>query len=463
MPNDPLEHLKRIQAHLEALRRARQGQPPNVNLSNPNINPANVQFRAPGGPLFGSPSLPDPLIEWMLQDLPPRTFHDVLNETVSRLKIKGYRPGHVPREEGLKILKKRYEKELPFRMRMNQMWLQSRKKEESAFRLIGPDVIRREPWPVVERFGFPLTIWLMSVSSGGIFRPAAMNILKEVSAKQGRLEEILANAAKAPSAAQDKLWSLPKVSHDDEVSRIQNEVEQILTERDQWQAQAQEEKTKREKLEAELKAARDEQQKSAQARSAAEHARQSAEARLREVEGHLEELKGAETSLRRMEKQLKELEYEKTRLARGAAEWEQSRAALSQEMESLRQALSAREKSLKFLKAFFVSEPGYLSETFQGQALLLILADDPAEYFVTAKEIGLTLLVHDGRSVDAQLEKFLGRAWRVAVLGEEAALSESVWKALRGAGKPVVSLPLMPAPAFGRLLMAAAPLLKKEK
>lgn len=453
MANDPLEHLKRIQAHLEALRRARQG--PNINLSNPNIKPSQVQFRAPGNPFFGGPNLPDPLVEWLLGDLPPRVFHDAVNETASHLKIKGYRPGHMPREEGLKILKKRYDKDPMFRLRAGQIWLQGRKKEDDAFRLLGADLARRDPWAVVQRFGFPLAVWLFYFSNGGIFRSAALALLKEVTAKDGRLEEILAEAAKKQPGS-EKIWSLPKLSQDDEISRIQNEVEQILAERDRWHAEFQTEKSKREKVEAELKLLREEQQKSGHARSTAEQTRKALEARNHELESRLEELRGAEASLRRLEKQIKELEHDKAKLARYKDEVEPLRQALSEEKEILRRSLAERDRTIGLMKVFFAAEPAYLSSVYQGQVLLLILADDPAEYFLTAKEIGLTLLVHDGASVDGQLEKFLGQAWQVMVLGDEADFSEAVRKALRGGPRTPVFLPKLPAPAFGRLLMASA-------
>ncbi len=454
MANDPLEHLKRIQAHLEALRRARQG--PNINLSNPNINPAQVKFRAPGGPFFGGPNLPDPLVEWLLGDLPPRMFHDAVNETASHLKIKGYRPGHMPREEGLKILKKRYDKDPMFRIRAGQIWLQGRKKEDDAFRLLGADSARRDPWAVVQRFGFPLAVWLFYFSNGGIFRATALGLLKEVTAKDGRLEEILSEAAKKQPGS-EKIWSLPKLSQDDEISRIQNEVEQILAERDRWQAEAQAEKSKREKSETELKVLREEQQKAGHARSAAEQIRKSLEARNQELESRLEELRGAEASLRRLEKQIKELEHDKSRLTRFKEEAEPIRQALTEENEILRRALAERNQTVELMKIFFAADPGYLHPVYQGQVLLLVLAEDPAEYFLTAKEIGLTLLVHNGSSVDGQLEKFLGQAWQVAVLGGESDFPETVKNALRHGPRPPIFLPHLPAPAFGRLLMAAAP------
>src|SRR5262245_47954714 len=111
---DPLDPLKKIQAHLDAIRRAQQFSNP---IPKPPPGSVRFEFTSHGVAIAGPmpPPVPDPLVEWLLEDLPPRAFHDLVTETLTRQKIKGYRPGHVPRDEGLKMLQKRYDKEPPFR------------------------------------------------------------------------------------------------------------------------------------------------------------------------------------------------------------------------------------------------------------------------------------------------------------------------------------------------------------
>jgi hypothetical protein len=279
-----------------------------------------------------------------------------------------------------------------------------------------------------------------------------------VTAKDGKLEEFLSEAAKKQPGS-EKIWSLPKISQDEEMSRIQNEVEQILAERDRWQAEAQAEKSKREKAEAELKNLRDEIQRMGNARSAAEQVRKDMEVRNRELEARLAELRDAETSLRRLEKQVKELEHDKSRLLRFKEEAEPLRQGLAQEKYLLQHVLAERERTLGLLTVFFAAEPAPLSLAYQGQILLLVTGLDPAEYFLMAKEIGLTLLVHPGHAADGQLEKFIQQAWRIMVLGNEIDFPEAVRRTLRNSPRPPIFMPILPSPALGRMLMAAMPII----
>lgn len=463
MPNDPLDPLKRIQAHLEALRRAR-GLPPGGPVSGAGVDPSQVRFqwKGPFAPAPAAVSAPDPLVEWLLEDLPPRAFHDLVSETASRLKLKGYRAGHLPRPEGLRLLKKRYDKEPAFRPRCHALWLQGRKKEADAFKLLPAAEVRKDPWPVVERFGFPLALWMFLLSAGGLFRSLALQVLKEVTAKAGRLEELLAQAAQKKDLAADKLWSLPPVSHDEDLSRLQAEVEQILAERDRWQAEARTEKERGDRAQAGVQRLEEEVQKLSRAKSAAEQGRQEWEARARALESHLEKLKDAESALKRLEKQVKEMEHEKSqwpaekdRLAGAAAE-------AARERDGLKRRLAERERTLAFLRVLAApGDPPPSGPVYQGEVLLLITAAAPAPFFEAAKRTGLTLLVHDGRSHNAQLDKFLEQAWRVLALGEADTFHEGVWGALRASGKPLVALPPLDAAAFERLIRTAAPLFQK--
>lgn len=447
--NDPMDPLKRIQQHLDAIRRMQQ---PHLNISNPRIDASKLTINftgRPGGPAPMAPPLPEPLVDWLLEDLPPRAFHDFVTETVAALKLKGYRPGHVPRPEGLKALKKRYEKDPIFRARAGSAWLQGRKKEDAAFRLLkGPDV-RKDPWPVVERFGFPLAVWLFALSGNGVHRAVAAQVLKDVAAKGGDLEKLLAEARQKAPAGED-LWALPAVGHDDELARIQSEVEGILAERDRWQKEASDEKKRREALEAELKALRGESQKAGQARAAADQGRAALEARVREMENHLETLRGAESVIKRLEKQVKEAEHESRRLAGEKDAALGSASALRAERDALKKALVRSERTAAGLRTIAAAAEPPAKPIFQGQVLLLVTALEPASFFESAKRAGLTLLVHDGRAKNAQFDKFAEQAWKILVWGDPDSFQEGVRGALEDASKPVLHLPALPAALAGR-------------
>lgn len=448
--NDPTDPLKRIQQHLDAIRRMQQ---PHLNISNPRIDASKLTINftgRPGGPAPLAPPLPEPLVDWLLEDLPPRAFHDFVTETVAALKLKGYRPGHVPRPDGLKALKKRYEKDPLFRVRAGSAWLQGRQKEDAAFRLLkGPD-IRKDPWPVVERFGFPLAVWLFALSGNGVHRPVAAQVLKDAAARGGNLEQLLAEARQKAPAGED-IWGLPAVGHGDELSRIQSEVEGILAERDRWQKEASDEKKRREALEAELKALRGESQKAGQARAAADHGRAALEARVRELENHLEALRGAESIIKKLEKQVKETEHEARRLAGEKEAALGTSGALRAERDALKKALVRNERTVAALKKIATApETPPAKPLFQGQVVLLVTGLEPAPFFESAKRAGLTLLVHDGRAKNAPFDKFAEQAWKIVVWGEPESFHEGVRGALEDMTKPVLHLPALSADAAGR-------------
>ncbi|MBI4395801.1 MAG: hypothetical protein HY548_01815 [Elusimicrobia bacterium] len=454
MVQDPLDPIKKIQAHLEALRRV-QNFP--VNISNPQIDASGlrIQFKGPGGPAPGLPPVPDPLIDWLLEDLPPKTFHDLVIETVAALKIKGYRSEHVPRAEGVKLLKKRYDKEPPFRFRVTSLWMQSRQKEDGAFRLIKADALRRDPWPAIERFGFPVGIWLFVLSQNGAFRQVALNILKEVTSKEGKLSEILEAAARNRTAEQEKIWSLPSLTRNEEMARIQTEAEQAFTERDRWQRQAEEEKRKCGALETDLRQAREENQKLAHARAAADQTFKQLELRAKELETHLEKLRGAESALKQQEKHIKELEHDKAQFTKTLNEFEAARLSLARERDAFAQTNEERESALRlFAKA--LTSPVLEKPAFQGQALLLITKAEAAPFFEAAKKAGLTLLVHDGKAHNTQLYRLLERTWRILIWGDFSSFPEGVRNALRNSSKPLDFSPELGPAVFERLLAGAS-------
>jgi hypothetical protein len=446
--NDPLDPLKRIQQHLEAIRRMQA--PPHFNVPPPRVDASGLTFRPGPGPA----SPPEPLVDWLLEDLPPREFHDLVAETVTAQKLKGYRPGHVPRAEGLKLLKKRHDKDPAFRVRLAAAWLKGRPKEQDAFRLLKPDDLRKDPWPAVERFGFPMAFWLMTLSAGGAFRAVGAQVLKDVAAKGGKLEEVLAEARRKAPARED-IWALPSVGHDEELARIQSEVEGILAERDRWRAEAAEEKKRREALEAEAKSLRGEAQKAGQARSAAGQERAALEDKLHGLEERLGSLRGAESAIKRLEKRVKELEHEdQKRLSALDADREAARL-LRAERDALKKTLAERERTLAALKKISALPDAPVSAPFfKGEVVLLVTAQDPAPFFESAKRAGLTLLVHDGRARNAQFDKFVDRAWRVVLWGEEPSFHEGVLGALEPPVKPVLRLPDLPASAADRVWRA---------
>jgi hypothetical protein len=455
MPTDPLDPLKKIQAHLEALRRLQNAGSPIVP---PTIDASGLRIRyqttggAPSVPAAPPlPPVPDPLADWLLADLPPRAFHDLVTETVSREKPKGYRPGHVPRAEGLKLLKRRYDKDGFFRNLVGGRWLLAHKKAEDALRLLKPEDVRRDPWPAVERFGFPTAVWLLLLGLGGVHRAAGVRILKEVSAKEGRLDEILAEAsARAPDP--EKMWGLPEVSHDEEIARVQAEVEQILAERDRWKSEAESEKARREEAEDGLRLAREEVRRVAQAGSAGGQALKALEGEAAELRARLESLRDAESALKRMEKQIRELEHDRAKLLAGNEAWEAEKKGFAAEREALLAAADEAATAARLLGGVTAPPPHGAAAgktPYRGEVLLLVTPATAAPYFEAAKRLGLTLLVHDGRSRTPPLDHFLRQAWRVLVLGDAG---DAASRAVRDAGRPWARLPLVPAEAFERLL-----------
>ncbi len=456
MANDPLDPLKKIQSHLDALRRVQNI--PNVNITTPHADVSNlqIQFKMPGGRVFSPvPVVPDPLVEWMLEDLAAQPFHDLVTETVNMQKTKGYRPGHVPRAEGLKVLKKRYDKDAFFRARVGGLWLQSRKKEEDALKLLKAETVRANPWPVVERFGFPLAVWLFFLTGSGTFRGVAAQVLKESAAKGGNLEELVASAAqRAPEA--ENLWGLPPLTHDAESARLKEEMSGLLAERDRLKQEAEEGKKRRESLEEELRKAREENQKVAHARNAAENARAAAAVRTHELETHLESLRGAESGLKKLEKQVKELEHEKARFMKEKEEWEKNGRAVREDRDRLKAELKEKQKSFQVLSKLLAGKELPIKALYQGQILFLVTRADPAPFFDVAKRAGLTLLVHDGQARNAQFENFLEQAWRVFVLGAEGDFQEGALRAVRESAAPAAFLPSLDERQFAALLAVTA-------
>lgn len=435
-----MEALRRLQAHLDSLRRAGGAPVP--------------PFPRPLSPFTAPPPVPDPLIDWLLEDLPARDSHDLAEEAAAAQRLKGYRPGHLPRPEGLKLLKRRYEKEPAFRARLGALWLKGRKKEETAFRLLKAEDIRRDPWALVERFGFPASVWLLLLSNGGVLRAVAVQMLKEVTAQAGKLEEVMARRP-----APGKLWSLPEIPHDQEIDRVRAEIEQVLAERDRWKEEAAAEKSKRERAESALAQAQAEVQKLGPARHAAEEARRAAEARAAELEAHLDKLRGGEAALKRLEKQLRELQHEKTALAAERDELRSSLEALERERTDLRRTLDESGRTLRFLQALLAPGDGPAA-SYKGETLLVVTAAPPAPFFEAAKGAGLTLLIHDGRSLPA-LDRPLEQAWRVILWGDPADFPGGLLEKLRASRKPFAVLPELAPSLFPAFLRRAAPLLRR--
>ncbi len=463
MNKDQLEAIRKMKEHFEAVRQARKTGAP---LPKPPAGMPPFPFK--NRPMIPAPSAPDPLLQWFLEDIPPREFHDLLTSTISHLKIKGYRPGHVPRSEGIKILKTRYLKEPAFRPKIITLWLKARQKERQALRILNPADIQKNPWQVVERFGFPLTIWLFLLSPHSVLRMKASEMIKEVAAKQGRMEELLARA-KEQSASSENIWALPDVSHDDEVTRMQNEVEQILSERDHWQQEAASEKQKSEKQAAEIRQWQEEKQKSDKARTAAEQSLQAMEAKAHDLQSQLDNLRQAETSLNHMQKQIKEMERDKGLLSAEKDKWQNEAGSKEKELNGIEQKYQEQARTLFFLK-LFLKDPALPPEPekapspvlpYQGQVIFLVTNEDPSPYFEAGKKTGVTLLVYDGQSLNQQFEKFLDQAWRAVLWGEADLFHDGILKALRSASKPLIVLPSLGPEKFEQFLTAAAAEIEK--
>ena len=413
----------------------------------------------PPRPIPPPPPVPAPLVQWLLEDLPPRAFHDLVHQIAARNKLKGYRPEHIPRADGIKILQNQCDKEPPLRTHIISVWNGSRRKEREALKLFNVADVQKDPWPVAERFGFPLAVWLLLTTPNNLLQARAVDMIKEAASKPGKLEELLAKA-KEKIAGSQNIWGLTEFSHGDDVARMRNELDMVLSERDQWKQLAEEEKRKRDRNEAERQSDRDEIRQLTKARAAADNERKTLESRVRELESRLENLPRTETTLHHLQKQARELERSMGILAEEKKLLEEDLASARENASALEQKLIEQTATLAFMKTALQNKGAAEDAVFQGEALLLISPEDPSPYFESAKKLGLTLLVHDGQAKTPALERSLARSWRAILWGEETDFHEGVLKTLRTSGKPYLILPSLGAAGFETLLTAGCSQLK---
>jgi hypothetical protein len=437
--SDPFRKLKE---HMEA-----------VKKMGPNFSKPPAGF--PPRPMPLPPPVPGPLVQWLLEDLPPRVFHDLVLKIAARKKLKGYRPEHIPQAEGIKILQNQYEKEPPLRAHVLSVWGGSRQKEREALKLFNLADIQRDSWPVAERFGFPLAVWLLLTSPDGLLRARAGDMIKEAASKPGKMDELLAKAKEKTPGSQN-IWGLPEFSHGDDVARMRNELDMVLSERDQWKQLAEEERKKRDRNEADRQSDREEIGKLTKARAAAENDRKSLESRVRELESHLESLPKADSTLHHLQKQVRELERESGLLTEKKDVLEKELASTREKESFLERKNAEQNNALALLKAALQNKGAVEPAVFQGEALLLITPEDPSPYFESAKKLGLTLLVHDGQAKNPAFDRALGRSWRAILWGEETEFNEGVLNTLRSSGKPYLLLPSIGPDNFEKLLTAGS-------
>jgi hypothetical protein len=326
-------------------------------------------------------------------------------------------------------------------------------------KLFNPADVQKDPWPVAERFGFPLAVWLLLTTPNNNIQARAVDMIKEAASKPGKMEELLAKA-KEKSPESQNIWGLPEFSHGDDVARMRNELDMVLSERDQWKQLAEEEKRKRDRDEADRQGDREEIRKLTKARAAAESERKSLESRVQELESRLENLPKTETNLHHLQKQVRELERDMGILAEKKDSLEESLASARERESALERKHAEQTGTLAFLKTALRNKGAAEPPAYQGEALLLITPEDPSPYFESAKKLGLTLLVHDGQAKAPALERSLARSWRAILWGEETDFHEGVLKTLRTSGKPYLILPSLGAAGFETLLTAGCSQLK---
>jgi predicted RNase H-like nuclease (RuvC/YqgF family) len=265
-------------------------------------------------------------------------------------------------------------------------------------------------------------------------------MVKEASSKPGKLEELLART-KAKDPGPENIWGLPEFSHGDEAVRLRNEMELILSERDQWKQLAEEEKKKRDRNEADRRSDQEEIRKLSKTLAETDNDRASLKSRVQELESRIENLPKTETTLHHLQKQIRELERETGLLAGAKDALNKNLASALEKVSALEKKKSEQADTLAFLKTALKNPTASESVPFQGEVILLITLEDPAPYFESAKVLGLTLLVHDGQSKNIALDRALANARRAILWGEEPDFHEGVLKALRSSGKPHLILP----------------------
>jgi len=421
----------------------------------------------PVGPRFPiPPSVPDALLTWFLEDLDPRLLHDLAKETVVRFKIHGYRPDSVPRAEAVKILKKRLQRELPFQSHLVLKWLEGHRKETDSLKMLNVGDVQKNPWRFVERMGFPLTFWLFLLSTNEPLRRLAFQILKTVSEKDGKLDEIVRAAGenRLTPEGEDSFWKLPPLEEGDDLKRLKNEVDELVIEKEAVSARWREENNRRLELEERILRLTEEQKKLQQAGSAGEKARVQLESKIASLEKRLADLQEAEGRIKKNQKRMAELEHELLRLRRVFEEKSEEAVKLQGDLPVLQRTQSEQRTTIAVLKKVMESSSGSVPTVYRGETLVLIGGDESegSGYFETAKSAGLTLLYHAGRTRDPKLDGFLPRAWRVVVLqDDDHRVDEKTMAAVLESGHPYLIYPFVRAEMFARLLSSGRSVLER--